>query len=42
MSYSVGNHGSEVEDDAKLGVAVQAYSPLGSGRLVNDPLLAQV
>jgi diketogulonate reductase-like aldo/keto reductase len=42
MSYSVGNHGSEVEDDGKLGVVVQAYSPLGSGRLVNDPLLKQI
>lgn len=37
MPYSVG-HGSDtvVADDAKFGVVVQAYSPLGSGELAND------
>jgi len=37
MPYSVG-HGSDpvVSDDAKSGVVVQAYSPLGSGSLADD------
>lgn len=42
MRYCVGGHGSEVETDAKYGTIVQAYSPLGSGRLPSDPLLQQI
>lgn len=43
MQYSVG-HGTDtvVADDAKYGVVVQAYSPLGSGGLVGDPLLIKI
>lgn len=43
MSYSVG-HGSDsvVADDEKLGVVVQAYSPLGSGGLATDPLCVSI
>eukprot|EP00933_Yihiella_yeosuensis_P027695 TRINITY_DN2158_c2_g2_i1.p1 TRINITY_DN2158_c2_g2~~TRINITY_DN2158_c2_g2_i1.p1 ORF type:complete len:297 (-),score=54.41 TRINITY_DN2158_c2_g2_i1:73-963(-) len=38
MPYSVG-HGSDtvVSDNAKYGIVVQAYSPLGSGNLAHDP-----
>jgi diketogulonate reductase-like aldo/keto reductase len=36
MSYSVGNGGTVVADDGKLGVVVQAYSPLGGGSVVSN------
>ena len=43
MSYSVGHgHDTVVADDAKFGVRVQAYSPLGSGSLAGDSLLKQI
>merc|ERR1712216_354838 len=43
LSYSVG-HGKDtsVQDNAKLGIVVQAYSPLGSGSLASDPVLKQI
>ena len=42
MAYNVALHGSEVEDAAKYGTIVQAYSPLGSGGLISDPLLVSI
>ncbi|KAK3288908.1 hypothetical protein CYMTET_3633 [Cymbomonas tetramitiformis] len=43
MPYSVG-HGDDtvVQDDAKFGTKVQAYSPLDAGALVNDPLCKEI
>merc|ERR1712187_631711 len=43
MTYSVG-HGSDsvVADDAKLGIHVQAYSPLGSGGVLSDPVVTKI
>merc|ERR1712061_524786 len=42
MSYSVGNGGTVVSDDAKFGVHVQAYSPLGSGSVPSDPTCVDI
>jgi len=38
LHFSVGGEGSGtmVEDNAKLGIVVQSYSPLDSGRLISD------
>merc|ERR1711920_441824 len=43
LQYSVG-HGEDtaVADNAKLGVVVQAYSPLGNGALAHDKLCTQI
>merc|ERR1719264_670157 len=43
LQYSVG-HGEDtsVSDNAKLGVVVQAYSPLGNGELAHDKLCTQI
>lgn len=43
MSYCVG-HGSDTvaADDAALGIHVQAYSPLGSGMVLQSPVVTQV
>jgi len=37
LSYCVGNSGTMVKDNAKYGIVVQAYSPLGGGSVVSDP-----
>jgi len=43
MQYSVGHGGDTVvEDDAKFGTIVQAYSPLEHGSLLNVPLLINI
>lgn len=43
MPYSVG-HGSDpvVADDATFGIHVMAYSPLGTGSVLSDPLLKKI
>jgi len=43
MPYSVG-HGSDtvVADNGALGIYVQAYSPLGSGGILSDPLITKI
>ena len=43
MQYSVGHgHDTVVADNAKHGIIVQAYSPLGSGSLAGDPMLQKI
>jgi len=42
LYYSVGSAGTKIEDNAKYGVVLQAYSPLGGGRLVHDELCANI
>jgi len=43
MQYSVGHgHDTVVADNAKHGVVVQAYSPLGSGSLAGDAMLQKI
>jgi len=43
LPYSLG-HGSDtvVVDDGSLGVHVMAYSPLGSGSILSDPVLVKI
>lgn len=43
MPYSVG-HGSDtvVTDDGKFGIHVMAYSPLGSGSVLSDPIVLKI
>jgi len=43
MPYSVGHGGDTVvADDGSLGIHVMAYSPLGSGSILSDPLLVKI
>jgi diketogulonate reductase-like aldo/keto reductase len=42
LHFSVGSDVQVVEDNAKLGIVVQSYSPLDSGRLVHDEDCASV
>jgi len=43
MQYSVGSGGDTVvADDGALGVHVMAYSPLGSGDVLKDPVLVKI
>jgi len=43
LPFSVGNSGGTlVADDGSLGVHVMAYSPLGSGGILSDPLLVKI
>lgn len=36
LHYSVGDAGTQIEDNAKYGIVVQSYSPLNSGSLISD------
>lgn len=43
LEFNADKHGSTVvADDTKLGVVVQAYSPLGTGSLAKDPVLTKI
>jgi diketogulonate reductase-like aldo/keto reductase len=42
LHFSVGSSITMIEDNAKLGIVVQSYSPLDSGRLVHDTDCANI